>query len=611
VALLPRRGGYDAGLPGGDRRSVDADLAAAVEPSATMLYRPLPPRPVTGRSLLRFGLRGGRADLVTVLLTVVTTFVVGLALPVLTGRILGEYVQRGERSLIVQACIGVIAAAIVMAALGAISRLAVVRFQSRTDLAVQSAVWDRLIRLPTNFFRRSSTGELASAALGVGQIREQLAGAGIVIVNATVVGVVNLALMATYSGRLTALAAVLLGVHVVVFTAIARRQVGWQTRQIELRYKLADTVYQRLNGLTKLRVAAAEGFAYAQWADEFAQAQELNRRAQRIQNATVVFNAGYAPFCTIVVFALLAGPARGVLNLADFISWFTAFGTSLGAVVQATGVISTLALIVPMYRKLEPILTEVPESTDTKAHPGALTGAIALTDVSYRYNPDGPLVLDGINLQITPGEFLAVVGPTGCGKSTLLRLLLGFDTPATGVVSYDHRDLRDLDVTALRQQCGVVLQNAAPFAGTILENIRGIGNATLEEAWAAAVMAGLAEDIQRMPMGMSTMIPDGGGTLSGGQRQRLMIAQALTRNPSVIYLDEATSALDNQTQAVVGASIRSLNATRVVIAHRLSTVMEADRVVVMDRGRIVQEGTPTQLLTDRDGTFHRLVRRQT
>jgi ABC-type bacteriocin/lantibiotic exporter with double-glycine peptidase domain len=231
-------------------------------------------------------------------------------------------------------------------------------------------------------------------------------------------------------------------------------------------------------------------------------------------------------------------------------------------------------------------------------------------DLSYRYSDDGPLVLDGVGFRIRPGEFVAVVGASGCGKSTLLRLLIGFDKPLSGSVRYDGQDLAALDQAAVRRQCGVVLQNAQPFSGSILDCICGTEPFPLEDVWAAAAMAGLAEDIKAMPMGMHTMLSDGGGTISGGQRQRLMIAQALIRRPRVLFFDEATSALDNEAQRVVIESTRALNATRVVIAHRLSTIMDADRVIAMADGRIVQQGTPAELLADTGGLFHELVRRQ-
>lgn len=230
--------------------------------------------------------------------------------------------------------------------------------------------------------------------------------------------------------------------------------------------------------------------------------------------------------------------------------------------------------------------------------------------MSFRYAEDGPLVLDNVSFQVLPGEFVAIVGASGCGKSTLLRLLIGFDRPASGSVLYDGQDLAALDQAAVRRQCGVVLQNAQPFTGSILDSICGAEMFSLEEAWDAAEMAGLAEDIKRMPMGMHTVLSDGGGTVSGGQRQRLMIAQALIRRPRVLFFDEATSALDNETQRVVIESTRELRSTRIVIAHRLSTVMDADRVIVMSEGRVIQQGAPAELLTDTDGVFHELVRRQ-
>ncbi len=309
------------------------------------------------------------------------------------------------------------------------------------------------------------------------------------------------------------------------------------------------------------------------------------------------------------MFVLLAGPARGSLTAGEFLTFSTAVTMLLTSVTQLTGALISAAAVLPMFEQIKPVLDEAPEVRATSTQPGELQGAIEARGLSFRYTDDGPLVLDDVSLTIRPGEFVAVVGPSGCGKSTLLRLLIGFDEPLTGSVLYDGQDLAALDQAAVRRQCGVVLQNALPLTGSILECICGAESYTQEEAWEAAAMAGLAEDIKRMPMGLHTMI-SGGGAVSGGQRQRLMIAQALIRRPRVLFFDEATSALDNETQRTVIDSTRALNATRVVIAHRLSTVMDADRVLVMSEGRVVEQGPPAQLLADPDGRLRELVRRQ-
>jgi ABC-type bacteriocin/lantibiotic exporter with double-glycine peptidase domain len=255
------------------------------------------------------------------------------------------------------------------------------------------------------------------------------------------------------------------------------------------------------------------------------------------------------------------------------------------------------------------LIAEEPEVTAARADPGELAGAIELVHVSHRYSADGPLVLDDVSLSVAPGEFLAVVGPSGSGKSTVLRLLLGFERPEAGVVLYDDRDVADLDVSAVRRQCGVVLQEAQLLAGNILSNIAGTGAFGLDDAWEAARQAGLVKDIEAMPMGMHTMLAEGASTISGGQRQRIMIARAIVSRPRIVMLDEATSALDNRTQDIVTESMRKLNATRVVIAHRLSTIRHADRIVVMDRGRVVQTGTYDELLAV-PGLFRDLAQRQ-
>jgi NHLM bacteriocin system ABC transporter ATP-binding protein len=575
-----------------------------------MLYRPLPDEPLGLLGLLRFSVRGTRAELRGLLLGGLVAVGLGALVPIATGKVLGAYVPRAETGLIVQTGIAIIATGVVAAVFMLMQNTAILRVEGRIEATLQPAVWDRLLRLPTTFFAGRSTGELASAAMGISAIRRALSGIGPVCVQAGTVGAVNLALLLAYSVPLALVALAMLLAIAAVFLGLGLWQLRYQRQLIELANKLNNQAFQTLRGLPKLRVAAAESFAYAAWAGEFARSRELTWRVGRIKNAITVLNAVCLPLTTLVMFMLLAGPARGTMSASAFLTFSTAVTMMLSAVTQATGALLSAAAVLPMFEQVRPVFQASPEVTGGSAQPGTLSGRVEVRGLSYRYTDGGPLVLDDVGFAVQPGEFIAVVGPSGCGKSTLLRLLIGFDQPASGSVLFDGQDLAALDLSAVRRQCGVVLQNAQPLTGSILDCIRGDGAYTLEEAWEAAAMAGLAEDIKAMPMGMHTMLSDGGGTVSGGQRQRLMIAQALIRKPRVLLLDEATSALDNEAQRVVIESTRALRATRVVIAHRLSTIMDADRVIAMAHGRIVQQGTPAELLADDSGLFHELVRRQ-
>jgi ATP-binding cassette subfamily C protein len=306
---------------------------------------------------------------------------------------------------------------------------------------------------------------------------------------------------------------------------------------------------------------------------------------------------------------LLAGPARGAMSAAQFLTFNTSVTLLLTSVTQLTGAFVSAVAALPLFEEIEPVLEAAPEVRAGSTRPGPLSGAVEARRLSFRYADDGPLVLDDVSLDVRPGEFVAIVGPSGCGKSTLLRLLIGFDRPLSGSVLYDGQDLAALDPSAVRRQCGVVLQHAQPFTGSLMDVIRGSEPYSPEEVMAAAELAGLGDDIRRMPMGLHTVV-SGSGSVSGGQRQRLMIAQALIRRPRLLFLDEATSALDNATQRTVIESTKALDATRIVIAHRLSTVLDADRVVVMENGRVVEQGPPAALLADTGGRLRELVRRQ-
>ncbi|MFE0474246.1 NHLP bacteriocin export ABC transporter permease/ATPase subunit [Streptomyces sp. NPDC058947] len=610
VALLWRRGGYVAVHPSTGRETpVEKANADEFEPRAVMFYRPLPERGLSPLRLLRFCMRGMRGDLTALLLSGLVTVAIGALVPIATGKVLGEFVPKAQTDLIVQVCLAVMLSSVVAAAFMLLQNLTILRLEGRIEATLQPAVWDRLLRLPTTFFTERSTGELASAAMGISSIRRLLAGVGPTVAQSVTVGAMNLGLLLWFSVPMAMAAIGMLVVIAAVFLGLGLWQVRWQRRLVVLSNKLNNQAFQTLRGLPKLRVAAAENYAYAAWASEFARSRELQQRVGRIKNVTSVLGAVYLPLCTLLMFMLLAGPARGSMSAAAFLTFNTSVTMLLTSVTQLTGAFVSAVAALPLFEEIKPVLDATPEVRAASTRPGPLTGAIEARRVSFRYTDDGPLVLDDVSFEVRPGEFVAIVGPSGCGKSTLLRLLIGFDRPVSGSVLYDGQDLAALDQSAVRRQCGVVLQHAQPFTGSILDVICGTEPFTPEEAMAAAEMAGLAEDIKRMPMGLHTIV-SGSGAVSGGQRQRLMIAQALIRRPRILFFDEATSALDNETQRTVIESTKALQATRVVIAHRLSTVMDADRVVVMEDGKVIQQGPPAQLLADTNGRLHELVRRQ-
>ncbi|GGU01362.1 NHLP bacteriocin export ABC transporter permease/ATPase subunit [Streptomyces coeruleorubidus] len=610
VALLWRRGGYVAVHPSTGRETpIEKANADEFEPRAVMFYRPLPERRLSPLRLLRFCMQGTRRDLTGLLLSGLVTVAIGALVPIATGKVLGEFVPKAQTDLIVQVCLAVMLSSVVAAAFMLLQNLTILRLEGRVEATLQPAVWDRLLRLPTRFFTERSTGELASAAMGISSIRRLLAGVGPTVAQSVTVGAMNLGLLLWFSVPMAMAAVGMLVVIAAVFLGLGLWQVRWQRRLVVLSNKLNNQAFQTLRGLPKLRVAAAENYAYAAWASQFARSRELQQKVGRIKNLTSVLGAVYLPLCTLLMFMLLAGPARGSMSAAAFLTFNTSVTMVLTSVTQLTNAFVSAVAALPLFEEIKPVLDATPEVRTASTRPGPLSGALEARRLSFRYSDDGPLVLDDVSFEVRPGEFVAVVGPSGCGKSTLLRLLIGFDRPVSGSVLYDGQDLAALDQSAVRRQCGVVLQHAQPFTGSILDVICGTEPYTPEEAMAAAEMAGLAEDIKRMPMGLHTIV-SGSGAVSGGQRQRLMIAQALIRRPRILFFDEATSALDNETQRTVIESTKALNATRIVIAHRLSTVLDADRVVVMEDGKVVQQGPPAQLLADTNGRLHELVRRQ-
>jgi len=421
----------------------------------------------------------------------------------------------------------------------------------------------------------------------------------------------NFCLMFYYSPAMAWWATGTIAVAVTVSGIGCYFQLGYQRGVLALQARTSGLVLQLLTSVGKLRVAGADMPAFALWGKGFGDQRALQFKSRSIANWLSAFNAAFPVIAYLFIFwaAQPAAGERSTLGTGDFLAFLTAFAACLSAALSTSmAFLSTLSAI-PLYEQAAPILRTLPEVDGDKAEPGILSGDIEIQHAVFRYRSDGPLVLRDVTLHVNAGEFVAFVGPSGSGKSTLLRLLLGFDELESGSIYYDGQDLGGLDIQAVRRQIGVVLQSGRLMSGDILTNIIGSGSATLEEGWEAARMAGLADDIKVMPMGMHTVISDGGGTLSGGQRQRLLIARAIVNRPRILLFDEATSALDNRTQAIVSASLERLQATRIVVAHRLSTIVNADRICVIQRGRIVEIGKHDELMT-RNGLYAELATRQ-
>jgi ATP-binding cassette subfamily C protein len=387
------------------------------------------------------------------------------------------------------------------------------------------------------------------------------------------------------------------------------KQVRRQRELLALKGQLSGMVIQQMVGISKLRVNAAERRAFAEWSKLFARQQTAVYATANLRNLQTVFNAGWVPFTTLVIFWSVFQRGLDSIDPGHFLAFFAAFGQIIIASRSITAALGGMLQAVPLFERARPILDAVPEVVQNAQDPGVLTGRVDLAHVAFRYSPDGPLVLNDVSMTIEPGQFVAVVGPSGAGKSSLIRLLLGFERAESGSVLFDDMELATLDVELVRRQIGVVLQTAQVMPGSILTNIVGETELTRDDAWLAATEAGLDGDLRSMPMGMDTLITEGSSTLSGGQKQRLMIARALALRPRLLMFDEATSALDNITQRTVTESLDQLAVTRIVIAHRLSTIAGADKIIVMDRGRVAEQGTYDELMAN-GGPFSQLAARQ-
>ena len=610
VALLPKRfvGYWYVDPVTGKKTDLNRKTAETFEPDAICFYRPLPLKKLGIADLIKYlaeCLSAG--DIVSIVVLTFVATLVGMLMTNANKALTGFVLQSKNLSLLLGTAAFTLSVIVSTQLLDGVRALMMNRLEIKTSLSVEAAMMMRVMNLPANFFRKYASGELSSRYDAVNQLCSLLLGNIFSTGLGAIFSLMYITQIFRYAPALVAPALVIVLVSIVVSILSSLTQIKVSRQVMEKGSKENGLSYALITGIQKIKLAGAEKRAFARWAHQYADAVELSYNPPLLIKVNTAITSAISLAGTIVLYYLAA---KTRVNPSEYIAFNTAFGAVTAAFASLTGVALSVAQIKPILEMAQPILETEPESAENKTMVTKLSGNIELSNVYFRYNQNMPYVVNGMSLKIRAGEYIAIVGSTGCGKSTLVRLMLGFETPEKGAVYYDGKDLSGLDLRSLRRRIGTVTQDGSLFQGDIYSNIViSAPQLTLDDAWAAAELAGIADDIRAMPMGMQTMISEGQGGISGGQKQRLMIARAVAPKPKILIFDEATSALDNRTQKQVSEALDALKCTRIVIAHRLSTIKNCDRILVLDKGQILEDGTYDELIA-KNGFFAELVERQ-
>ena len=610
VALLPvGSSGYEFfDYETGQKIRIGNKTKDMLREEAFCFYKPLPIKELGLTDLVGYIADTlSRADIALIVLASLGVSLLGLISPYITKLIFERVIPSGETGLLLPVTILLLGVMLSSMLVGITKTLLMTRVRTKMSISVEAAAISRMLSLPAIFFKEYNAGELGVRVSSIKQLCEMLADAFLSTGLTTLFSFVYLLQIMSFAPALVLPALLVILAQLVFTVTTALIQMKLNRKQVNIAAKLNGLTFAVFSGIQKIKLAGAERRVFAKWAQCYKEQAELTYNPPWLLKIQPIIAGIIALGGTVVIYY---SAAVSSVSVAEYMAFNASYGMVSGAFMTLAGVAVTFANIKPVMEMVEPLLKAMPEIGENKKILTRLSGNIEINNVSFRYNEDMPWVLDNISLKIKAGQYVAIVGKTGCGKSTLMRLLLGFETPQKGAVYYDGQDITKIDLRSLRQNIGTVMQDGKLFSGDIFSNI--VISApwlTLEDAWEAAELAGIADDIRAMPMGMHTVISEGSGGISGGQRQRLMIARAIVPKPKVLMFDEATSALDNITQKQVSQSLDSLKSTRIVIAHRLSTIRHCDRIIVLDKGKITEDGTYDELI-GKEGYFAELVKRQ-
>ncbi len=590
VALLPGRlGGYTYVDPRtGKRNRVNKSNAERISPEAYCFYKPLPAKKLGIGDLIMYMISClSLSDIMRAVIISVLYSLVAFLIPNMTQAVIGPVITMNSAKLLVTVGITLLMIRLSMVLFEAAKEMIIERMKLGTSLSVEAAVMTRLLQLNVSFFRKHNSGDLSVRAVSIEElcniIIEEVFGMGLL----SLTSLINIVQIVRYGAALVAPSLLVILLTTITMITVTIIRVRITEKHMRHEAELRGIEFALISGIRKLRLAGAENRAFAKWANTYAGGAKLEYDPPLLMKIEPVIQKAILLFGTLAIYYF---SFTMEVEVEDYYAFNSAYGLIMGAFTMLGSSVVELSRIKPSLKLAEPILKAVPEIDEKKKRDVKLRGHVELSHVSFRYKKSLPYLLKDVSLEIQPGEYVAIVGKTGCGKSTLVRLLLGFEMPEKGAVYYGRQDISKIDLRSLRSQIGVVMQNGELIPGSIYENIALVSpGLSTGEAWEAADIAGIGDDIRQMPMGMNTVISEGHGGISGGQKQRLLIARAVASKPKLLIFDEATSALDNRTQKRVTEALSALDCTRIVIAHRLSTIRDCDRVLVLENGSITEK----------------------
>jgi len=607
VALLPDGFGYKFEY-NGKIVKVTKKNVALLQTDGYCFYKPFPNRKLTPVDLVKYTIETRSIrDMVIIFGFMMISTLIGLLMPKISYFLYSTVIESKSVTLLFSTIFFYLCVTVSTALFNSYQSMYSTIISTKMSIAVEAATMMRTLSLPPSFFRKYSSGELSERTRYLSSLCQTLTS---MVFNTGFTSLFSLAYIGSifqYAPGLVipSIVIIIVTISFSIFTTLVRQKLTKQ--QMEVGTKLSGIAYSMVSGIRKIRISGAEKRAFARWANLFAQNANFQYNPPTMIKLNGIISSAISLCGTIVMYFF---SIKTNINMAEYTAFSAAYGMVFGAFSSVASIALSTSQIKPVLDMAKPVMDCVPETQENKEIVTKVNGGIEMSHVSFKYDENGPMIVDDMSFKINPGQYVAIVGKTGCGKSTLIRLLLGFEKPQKGTVYYDGKDINSIDLKSLRRKIGTVIQDGKLFQGDIYSNIViSAPQLTMDDAWNAAEIAGIADDIRQMPMGMMTLISEGGGGISGGQRQRLIIARAVAPKPKILIFDEATSALDNITQKKVSEALDNLKCTRIVIAHRLSTIRHCDRILYLENGKIVEDGTYDELIA-KNGLFASLVERQ-